>query len=364
MTSLYKTKLLAGTAAVALTMGVAFAPSAYAFNEVNWTWDAHINEVIDKNVSIDIDLTPTGLVMLEDLQVMIGDVTATSVVNGIYNFQPSDGTGTETQQVAVDLGQFTATGAFPAGGASFQIAGSHSGGDVELEPEHVVTNSAGGSLFGASFTTTWDLGIIMVDFEVPNGSEGPLNALTQLPEVVSTATAVGNNTSIESDTAVQLHEGQFVFGDGAVDGIGDALAVGAATLLGVELANQGVNSNLVGAGVLGTLAILGALEKSEISASSSVSNILNATVDSSATAVANNLDVSIEATGDDRLFIGDVVQFAYADVDASSNVSAVTLANYENLGLLDRPIVSSVATAVGNNKSISVSAPAPVVSTP
>lgn len=355
---IHKSELLAGASAAALCLGLAFP--AQAFNQVNWTWDAHINEEITKTVTITIELEPTGLVMLEDLQVLIGDVTATSYVSNIYNYQPTDeeNGGTTTVSVPVDLGQFTATGSFPAGGGAFQIAGSHSGGDVSLTPLIDSSASNGGSLLGASFTTTWNLGTIFVDFEIPGGG-GALDALTELPEVVSSATAVGNNTSISSDTAVQLHEGQFVFGDGDVDSIGDVLAVGAAALLGVALANDGVNSNLVGAGVLGTLAILGALEKSQISATSNVNAILNATVDSSATAVANNLTVDIEANGPDRLFIGDVVQFAYADVSASSTVSNVSLNNYMNLGLLDRPIVSSVATAVGNNKSISVGSIAP-----
>lgn len=356
MKTLSKTKLLAGASVAAMGLGMAFAPAASAFNEVNWTWNADLTETITKNVDINIALDPTGMVMLEDLQVSIGDIAASSTVNGVYNYQPSDGSGTTTQSVAVDLGDFTVDGGFPPLSA-FQIDGSQSGGDVSLTPTLTSSSSNGFSLLGADFTATWDLGIIMVDFQVPDGSDGPLDALVELPEVVSAATAVANNTSITSDAAVQLHEGQFAFGDGAVDDLGDVLAVGASALLGVNLAENGVNSNLVGAGVLGTLAILGGLEKANISAASSVSNVLNATVDSSATAVANNLTVNVEAPGDDRLVIGDVVQFAYADVSATSNVSAVTIGNYSNLGVLDRPIVSSVATAVGNNKSITVSAP-------
>jgi Na+/H+ antiporter NhaD/arsenite permease-like protein len=99
--------------------------------------------------------------------------------------------------------------------------------------------------------------------------------------------------------------------------------------------------------------------KAKIRATSTVDGILNATVDSSATAVANNLTVSMGPNG---LLIGDVTQFAYADVTARSKVTDVTLNNYTGLGSLTRPIVSSVATAVGNNASISVKAP--VVSAP
>jgi len=357
MKTLYKTKLLAGASAVALGLGVVFAPAASAFNEVNWTWDAHIDETITKNVRIRIDLDPTGMVMLEDLQVSIGDIKAESKVFGVYNYQPTDGNGTTTQSVAVDLGEFTAEGGFPPLSA-FQIDGSQSGGDVSLTPTLVSSSSNGFSLLGANFSATWDLGTIMVEFEVPNGSDGPLDALTQLPEVVSAATAVANNASIDADTAVQLHEGQFAFGGGDVDDRNDGLAIVGAALLGVELADAGVNSNLIGAGVLGTLAIFEAIDPAKIEAKSEVGYILNATVDSSATAVANNLTVNVEAAGDDRLFIGDVVQFAYADVEAKSVVHGVSLNNYTNLGSLGRPIVNSIATAVGNNKSITVSAPA------
>ena len=357
MSGVQKLRLLAGCSALA--MGVALTGSAHAFNEVNWTWDATVTERVTKRVEVDITLDPTGMVMLEDLQVSIGDLTAVSEVSGVYNWQNPEGEGTTTQTMAVDLGDFTATGGFPAFGGSFNIAGTASDGDYEITPMIVSSNSSGGSLAGASFTTTWDLGTIMVEFEVPDGGDTPLVAAEELPEVISAATAVANNTSITSDTMVELHEGQFAFGDGSDNNAGPALA---AAILGVELAENGVNSNLVGAGVLGTLAVLGGLEKANISATSTVSNIMNASVDSSATAVANNLTVNVEGDGGDRLMIGDAVQFAYADLSAMSNVSAVNLYNYTGLGALDRPIVNSIATAVGNNKSITVSAP--VVPTP
>ena len=69
--------------------------------------------------------------------------------------------------------------------------------------------------------------------------------------------------------------------------------------------------------------------------------------------------VSVAATGPNRLLMGDVTQFAVADVTATSKVHDIELENYINLAssTLGRPIVSSVATAVGNNKSITVTAP-------
>ena len=87
-------------------------------------------------------------------------------------------------------------------------------------------------------------------------------------------------------------------------------------------------------------------------------NITNATVDSAATAVGNNLTATVNAdSADDALVLADIVQFSAADVTADSHVHDVTISNYTSLGLIDRPIVSSVATAVGNNKSITVTSP-------
>ena len=62
-------------------------------------------------------------------------------------------------------------------------------------------------------------------------------------------------------------------------------------------------------------------------------------------------------TPDDALVVADYVQGAYANVSALSSVSGVTVNSYTNLGVLDRPLVNSVATAVGNNLSIKVTSP-------
>jgi hypothetical protein len=87
-------------------------------------------------------------------------------------------------------------------------------------------------------------------------------------------------------------------------------------------------------------------------------DIENATVDSAATAVANNKSITLDphSVNNDSVLIADLTQFAYADVGAYSNVSDVTISNYYNLNpdVLGKPIVSSVATAVGNNLSVTV----------
>ena len=329
MTSVFKTTLLASASAAALAL-MAASPAS-AFDRVNWTWDAEINETIDKTVVIDINLEPTGMVMVEDLQVMIGDVTATSTVSGIHNNQPTMGgtvdLGTQDIQFHYGLGGNLIDDAFKSPSVTAGFVD-----ETDQQPN-----------INGTVTATIDLG----EVEVP--ATDSFDALTELPEVVSQATAVANNTSITSDAAVQLHEGQFAFGVNGDNGDnGSSIFVPGA---------QTENSNLTAAGVLGVLALTGGLSASNISATSTVSDILNATVDSSATAVANNLTVNVEAEASDRLVIADIVQFAYANVSATSMVNDVSLNNYTNLGMLDRPIVSSVATAVGNNKSITVMAP-------
>jgi len=328
MTKRYKTSLLATVSAAAL--GVIAASPAAAFDRVNWSWDAQVIETVIKDINITADLQPTGMVMVEDLQVFIGDVSATSEVSGIDNNQPGvvgEGDGTQTFDF-----QYNTSG-------EIILSDGVVGGTIDEDSPDPNDPSVDGA------------GSITIDLGLAVGES--LDALTELPEVVSAATAVANNTSITSDTMIELHEGQFAFNvqdDGNGNGQGSQVRF--------ESGAETDNSNLTAAGVLGVLAISDDLAPSQISATSTVSDILNATVDSSATAVANNMSISMEPKSPgDSVLIADIVQFAYADVTATSSVSNVSLNNYTNLGVLDRPIVSSVATAVGNNKSISVFAP-------
>ena len=311
-------RLMAGVSAIALGMIAIASTPAVAFDEVNWTWDATVTETVLKNVDINIDIAPTGLVMLEDLQVQIGDVTATSTVAGIHNTQPEGATPGGPQ--VIDLGTLQSTGTYnPTTGVITDGVNA----DVATEATFLAGTVNTGSPYGV--TLNFDLGTITVD-SAPGEAGAPLDALVELPEVVSSATAVGNNTTINADTAVELHETQ--------------IAVGIDTTFGED--GQPSIDDL-------TLA--------NIAATSTVSDILNASVDSLATAVGNNLSVSITAAGPDRLLMADVTQLSGANVSATSDVSDVLVSNYVNLGALDRPLVNSMATAVGNNKSITVNAP-------
>lgn len=333
-------KTLKSARTLAASLGVltvcAMASPAMAFDNVSWSWYKDVREHVDIDVDIDIDVKSTGLVEVEKLQIFFGNVTAESNVHGIHNYQYDPG---------------------------FDIQ------YVYCRP------------------------IIIC---------GSFDATVDLPSVVSAATAVGNNQSITSDVPVFLHDGQFVANTRFNDDYGCDIRCTLKTAMpGTDVDSYdgrhsgNLHTDLALLFSLG--AVVGALTPADISADSNVFNIRNATVDSSATAVANNISVTLESNVDgtggpdsaslistcrgehctppgprdpgallsNHVLIADITQFAYANVSAVSNVCDVSLSDYKNLspdtdGLtatLGRPIVSSVATAVGNNVSITVGVP-------
>lgn len=365
-----KSVLLCGAAVAAL--GLAMSPAA-AFDEVDWHWDLEVIEHVTKDVDINVAVDPVGLVLLEDIQIYIGDVTAESQVRGVYNNQPNEGggVGAGTVDFTVTLDGMTDDSTDP----------STVSGVADLGGDLMGTSS---SVDGTLDEGTDDLDVVMTFEDIPVENieiepTGSFDALTELPEVVSTATAIANNVSIDSDVMVEIHEGQYVFGGsnfgddpGSFPGTGfggDGISL--ASLEDGETFGDNDNKLADAAGVLTVLALLNVIEPAEISATSQVDDILNASVDSAATAVANNKSITIEAkVADDAVLMGDITQFAYANTSALSQVGfgacdqecggmayGVEVNNYTNLGALDRPLVSSVATAVGNNLSISVSTP-------
>jgi hypothetical protein len=330
MNSLLKNGLLAGASAIAI-VSMSVSPSA-AFDRVNWQWDATVSEAVTKTVDVNIDIAPVGMVMLEDLQVNIGDVKAESEVSGVTNTQPQQGGG------LVDLGKQHYQFHYGLDGTVID--------DGFQSPEIVSALVGEESQPDTPINGTVALIVDLGQVEVP--ATASLDAATELPNIVSAATAVANNTNITSASAVELHEGQFAFNTVGEPGSG----------VNVPGSAGSGNTNLTAANVLGVLALTGQLGTADIKATSNVHDILNATVDSSATAVANNMSLSLTPNaGDDSLVIGDVVQFAAANTTAKSTVKDITLVNYTGLGGIDRPIVNSIATAVGNNKSFTVNAP-------
>jgi len=334
-----KSTLLAGVAAGVLGL-TGMAGSALAFDTVNWDWE----KVVLENVSIDgqvaFDLNLSGLTELEKLQLFIGDVNATSTVSSIYNNQPSlggDGTISFTVDWSGTADDSTDPSTFGTG-----VLGA---GDATLSGDITGSGELEGTLDEGS--DAMQLTATFNDIPVSIDPAGSYDALTELPEVVSTATAVGNNQSIDSDVALMLHDTQVVFGGFDPNGRGFDVPQTGNTGFSLALA-------VLEAGATGEIS------PANISATSTVNDILNATVDSSATAVANNTNINLDAvTPDDAFLMGDLTQVAYANVSAISDVSNVSLNNYTNLGALGKPIVSSVATAVGNNLAITVTSPAP-----
>ena len=360
-------KLLCSVAATAMIASVPTA--AFAFDEVEWAWHKKVDELVDIDITIEDNFDTTGMTQIEKLQIQIGDVKAKSVVNGIDNNRPTDGSGGGF----VDIDEtFTFSTTTDDSSDPSTVIGPVVGGDDGTTDVDATLLSGG----------TLDEGTDQLDFEVqvtgtvevPAGDAGSLDAEIELPTVESAATAVGNNQAITSEVATYLHDAQILFdvdcdgrrgGDFARGGHGgggcdveplnlEDDAIGGLAAIGGALATGG-NTHTAIAAVGAILAINGTIEKADIAASSEVYDILNARVDSTATAVGNNMSVDVNPDGNlgDSVLIADITQLSVADISARSHVYDVSINNYTNLNGV-APIVSSAATAVGNNVSINV----------
>src|SRR3546814_5530606 len=128
----------------ALAAGIAVASSdASAFGKVDWTWELDVDEKIRAYIDICAEFDPDGMLVLEGLQIQIGDVMAKSVVFDIDNVQPD----------------------------------THGGG-----------GGHGWNIFGGS----------------GHPGNGGIDALKELPEVISVATAVANNASRSEEHTSEL----------------------------------------------------------------------------------------------------------------------------------------------------------------
>lgn len=307
MTVIKRTCLMAGASVVAL--GLLAPGGAEAFEQVTWTWNSTVKGFVGKFITIHNHFDPKGLVMVEAIQKQLGDVTAKSIVYDVDNNAPNG----DPVTYEIDLGSVEAKG--------FLV---HAEWNNTGELEDAYGNLLGGYCGGYT-SCSFDLGTATITID---GLGESLNAVTDLPEVVSSAVAVGNTLNIESPTMTEFHVKQVTTGDYFFN-------------------------------------------TANIEADSWVWDIKNASVDSSATAVANSFSLELEAAADagkkgkhgkyggggtdDLIVIGDLNQISHANVDATSFVADVSINNYTNLGKLDRAIVSSVATAVGNAANISVS---------
>ena len=211
------------------------------------------------------------------------------------------------------------------------------------------------------------------------------DATKELPKVESNATAVGNLISIETDVAVQEHSLQIV-ADTNCNHV-DNGATGTQQGCNPDFneaqfdldADLNVNDRFVNVdsgnynhdvGLLATLAAgAGLLKKADISAVSTVDDILNASVDSTATAIGNLKTIDVNtALPTNGLVIADITQVSVADVSAYSTVGdpllgpvslteqsyggGIHFVNYNKLGGVT--LAKSTATAIGNVVNIGV----------
>ncbi len=350
-----KTLLLTSAAVMALGMGT--VSKAHAFDTVNWEWNKTLTSTENVDVDIDINsLDATGLVQVEKIQMNIGDVTATSDVNNIENNPPGVG---EDGTVIIDE-VITVSASYPdPSGVGNTVPDA--GGVVTNDPNGVVTGTFIEGQLSEQANGFNDIIDIQLSGEVELSAVDGVNDAIDLPSIESAATAVANNQSITSSVGVNLHDAQYNFGGFGVDGGSTQIPLGDPG--SAFNATENTHTNLLlSAGLSGALGII---TPGMVTATSTVSEISNASVDSAATAVGNNLSVDLAAfTADDAFVLADLTQFNYADVSASSSVTGVSIDNYANLGVLEEPLISSVATAVGNNASITVSSPTPVVVLP
>lgn len=143
--------------------------------------------------------------------------------------------------------------------------------------------------------------------------------------IETTATALGNSAALESDVSMQFDMNQ--------------------TFGGVDVT--------LGTGLTGTLADVSL--PGVLAASSITTGIVNGTVDSGATAIANNMTADLVTTsGTDAFLLGNNIQTAYAVATASSLVDGVVFTDVTGLGTLVDAAVSSVSTSLGNNLGVTI----------
>ena len=350
MTTTLKHNLLATTAIAVL--GLALAPgAAKAFDTLDWNWDKDVAETVTINTDVTVANEPSGMMEVEKFQWHIGDSIAKSDISNIENNAAGDGSGQGQALVDETLslealwsGNATDNPITAVTVGSDNLTGSNADGNVDITDETVFL--------------TFDLdGLVDV---VPTDARDAVD----LPHVEGVATALGNMQTISSEVATTLHDGQFLVGsvDGGENG-GLEIGQGAEELASYDPEDRNFHTDMALA--LGYANAVGLSEPASIEATQNVSEITNASVSSDATAFGNFTSVDLTAaTADDGYLAGDLTQYAHADVKATSKVSDVDINNYSNFGAAgfgagnnQVPLVSSNATAIGNNLAISVSSP-------
>jgi hypothetical protein len=355
------------TTAAAVAFAGALAGSASAFEIVDWEWNASIQEDWDIDVSIQVDYDPTGIVKIEKLQMHFGDVNSFAKVFGIHNNPPIEGGEDGLIQIEEYFSGSLAYSDTDTAGTEGSINPILTGNFndingpnqlfVELDPTAPNNGNVNEQGNNVDFR-------IKVSGEIPVEALGEALALSALPEVVNTATSVANNQQIVSSSALMLHDAQIAAGGinpiggncdnecGAPDPLAFLIAAYLLTEVDDELDGLNEHTDIAALTILG--AATGFIEPADIDADAWAFWIDNATVDNSATAVGNNASYEIDTTeAGNATMIADLTQLLIGNVNAVALAGGIEINNYD-LTDIDAPIVSNVATAVGNNLNIKV----------
>jgi hypothetical protein len=398
---------MAGASALALGLGMS---QASAFDKVAWSWTGTSDFEIDPAIDIAIEIDPSGLIVVEKLQIFVGNSTSTAWLGASIN----------TPAVSYEDGN-TYTESYSYWNSGSSISGTWSGEGTVYDEEItkiVEHNNYWGPDYEVPYYNYWDTDTVKMDgtfWGEVGGSHG-YGELTyavpdvlgpdDLPTVKVSAVSLGNSESVDGeDAAVLIHEGQFVFGDANGEWepptntywVTDISASGETNYwdhlhvavvdecywgrgcdidygktygsLGVEVSDgtgkveiptlgandwtKAKNSNVALADLMLSLVLNGQIEKSMISATSGAGYISGAAADVSAVAIANNHSINVDLLDDEGgLIVADLVQFAYADVSASAGLAAHDLSGYQGLGGVD--IVNVSAVAAGNVSNITL----------
>lgn len=369
-------KILLTSAAVA-AMGLGMPSGAQAFDDTNWVWNVMAAKDISEDVNVSVDINPTGMATVENLQENIGNVNATATLSNFANNPPGIGEGgTVTLDETV-----TVTSNFnkPVGVGN---SVPDSGGNVNDDGDSPLTFTYLNGTLGEQANGYTTINDINIQGEIALEDIEGVNDAIDLPKVENTATAVANNYSMESSVAANVNSAQLNYGGFNVPELeseGSNPIVDQQEYLGATYGSVG-NAHVGKAYTAGLAAALGIITQGDVTATATIDNgeldgaaIQNASVENSATAVGNNFSVDLAAiTPDDAFLVADNVQFNYANTTATATVDGVSIDNYAGFGAagfgncggclegidsVQTAIVKNVATAVGNNASIKISSP-------
>lgn len=365
-------KLLLASAAV-LALGLAMPSSAQAFDSTDWVWTVNANKTIEENVNVNVDISPTGMATVENLQQNVGDVTSTATLSNFTNNPPN---ANEGDVVSIDE-TITVTSNFDKPIGVGESVGSTSGETNSSETSPFIATYEGGTMGEQAngYTVINDINFTG-DLEL-SSLEG-INDAADLPKVENAATSVANNMSLDGSVAMNISNGQFNYGDfTGSDGDLQTGTIGENQDAFIAAFESSDNANHALANTSSLAAALGAITQGEVQADALIDGsanedgiaIQNASVENAATAVGNNFSTNLEAiSGSDAFLVADSTQFNYANTTATATVDGVAVDNYTGFGdagfgnalddvSVQTPVISNTATAVGNNSSITVSSP-------